>query len=583
MNLSPLALRAATLLAEHNLPAALQAAQACLQAEPDNAPVWNLLGVCAARLGQGELAEQCWQQALQLDARVADAHYNLGCLYAETGQPERAEQHYRAELQRQPDHPASLGNLASLLADGGRPDAAQACWEALLRVQPHDSAALTGLAQCHQQLGNPAAAEACWEQLLQQDPHHLVALNNLALLYQQQHRWPQADSLLQQALQQPDPPAEIWLNQANGLLLQGKAEAAHVLLQQGIAHHPAAASLHDALGMACSELRLANAAEQALRTAVQLAPQQPRFRQNLGYLLLSQQRWDEGWPLLEARLQRTPGSAGVPQIASPRWQGEALTGKHLLLWFEQGLGDALQFCRYLPLLQPARLTVVCRPELLRLLQTLQLDYPVDWLAMQRLDLDLPVHDCHVFAMSLPHWLAADPAAVVPARFVMPSAGRAQPATRPRKLGLVWRGHARHPFDHHRSLPDVRLLEPLLTLPAVEWTSLQLPVQAAEQQWLAGFANWQAGENGLHDLAATAAVLSGLDGLVTVDTAMAHLAASLGLPTWLLLSWHHTDWRWGWQGETSVWYPAMRLRRQQAAGDWAGLISRLAAELAQPAA
>ncbi|NWK78211.1 tetratricopeptide repeat protein [Aquitalea sp. LB_tupeE] len=580
MNLSPLALRAAILLAEHNLSAALQAAQACLQAEPDNAPVWNLLGVCAARLGQGNLAEQCWQQALQLDASVADAHYNLGCLYAESGQPERAEQHYRAELQRQPDHPASLGNLACLLADGGRPDAAQACWEALLRVQPQDVDSLAGLAQCHQQLGKPAAAEVCWEALLQQDPHHLVALNNLALLYQQQGGWQAAADLLQRALQHSKPPAEIWLNQANGLLQQGKAEAAHALLQQGIAHHPAAAVLHDALGMACSELGQADAAEQALRMAVQLAPQQPRFRQNLGYLLLSQQRWDEGWPLLEARLQRAPGASGLPQIGTPCWQGEALAGRHLLVWFEQGLGDALQFCRYLPLLQPARLTVVCRPELLRLLQSLPLDYPVHWLAMQRLDMDLPAHDCHVFAMSLPRWLVADPAAVAPACFVMPPTAQAVPGTRLRKLGLVWRGNALHPFDHHRSLPDVRLLQPLLALPGIEWTSLQLPVQAEEQQWLAGFANWQAGENGLDDLADAAAVLGGLDGLVTVDTALAHLAGSLGLPTWLLLSGSHTDWRWGWQGETSVWYPAMRLRRQQAAGDWAGLIHRLAGELAR---
>ena len=583
MVLSPLALRAAILLAEQKLPAALQAAQACLQAEPGNAPMWNLLGVCAARLAQQPLAEQCWQQALQLDAQVADAHYNLACLYGEAGQPALAEQHYRAELQRQPDHPQSLGNLARLLADAARLDEAQACWEALQRAQPLDTTSLAGLAHCHQQQGRPDAARRCWEQLLLREPTHLEALNNLALLHQQQHRWAQAASLLQQALQQPEAPAEVWLNQANGLLFQGKAQAALALLQQALACHPQQPALHDALGMACSELRQAAAAEQALRQAVALAPQLPRFRQNLAYQLLSQGVWEEGWALLEARVQRVSPAAGLPQIASPRWQGETLAGRHLLLWFEQGLGDAVQFCRYLPLLKPARLTVVCRPELLRLFQTMRLDYPVDWRPMQRLDMALPVHDYHVFAMSLPRWLAADPAAVVPARFVIPSAVNAVPTGRTRKLGLVWRGHARHPFDHHRSLPDVRLLEPLLTLPDIEWTSLQLPVQAEEQQWLAGFANWQAGENGLCDLADTAAVLGELDGLVTVDTAMAHLAATLGLPTWLLLSASHTDWRWGWHGETSVWYPAMRLRRQSAVGDWAGLITRLAGELAQPAA
>lgn len=618
MLLSPLALRAATLLAEQNLPAALQAAQRCLESEPDNAPVWTLLGVCAARLAQPVLAEQCWQQALQLDPAVADAHYNLGCLYGERGEQALAEQHYRAELQLQPGHQDSLGNLGVLLAqagqlaeaeacyrqvlqactDGqagqdvrynlallltqsGRPEEAEALLQRLLQQQPDDVAGNSLLGNLYQQQGRDDAASACWRRILQHEPQHPDALNNLALIYQQQRRWDEAASLLQRALLQAAPPPDLLLNQANGLLQQGKAAAALPLLQQAIAQHPRHASLHDALGVTCSELRDAEQAEAAMRRAVELAPGQPRFRQNLAYLHLAQGQWRAGWEGLDARLQRMPLRAGLPVMPSPRWEGEPLSGRHLLLWLEQGLGDALQFCRYLPLLQPARLTVICRPELIRLLQDLPLGCPVAFLPLLRLDMALPQHDCHVFSMSLPRWLGPDPAGVPPAHFPRFARAALAQGGQPRRLGLVWRGHARHPCDQHRSLPDVRLLAPLLALPDIRWTSLQLPVDAKEQAWLAACPTLVAGEQGLDDLATTASVLAGLDGLVTVDTALAHLAGSLGVPCWLLLSACHTDWRWGWQGEASPWYPAVRLCRQSQPGDWAGVITRLARQLGRP--
>jgi len=614
--LSPLALRAATLLADGDIASALQAAQACLQAEPDNAPVWTLLGVCAARLRQGELAETCWRHALQLVPATADVHYNLACLYGERGETALAEQHYRAELERNPSHPGALGNLGVLLAEAGqtaqaeacyrqvlavqpeapqrqwvrhnlarlmwqdgRPDEAEAQLQALLRVLPEDESGQVLLGKLYQEEGHAVLAQQCWEQVLRHHPGQVEALNNLALLYLEQKRWDESVALLQQGLTQQGPQATLLLNLANVLQQQGKAQEALAPLQQALQLEPCNAALYDALGVVYSELRDAKRAEAAFNRAVQLAPQQPRYRQNLGYFYLAWQRWSEGWSALEARLQRPPASAGLPLINSPRWQGETLTGKHLLVWFEQGLGDALQFCRYLPCLQPARLSVVCRPELIRLLQGMALGCPVDFLPLQRLDRALPEHDCHVFSMSLPHWLGGDPLQTTAAVFA-PLPVPFLPAKRKQwRLGLVWRGHVGHPFDHHRSLPDIHMLAPLLALPEIEWLSLQLPVSEVEQQWLTAWPSLSGGEAGLGDLADTAAVLAQLDGLVSVDTALAHLAGSLGLPCWLMLSACHTDWRWGWQGESSAWYPSMRLRRQQHADDWPRLISMLAAELA----
>lgn len=545
MRLSPLALRAATLLAEQNLSAALLAAQDCLQAEPDNASMWNLLGVCAARLGQGDLALQCWQQALQLDPRVADAHHNLGCLYEERGEAALAEQHFLAELAADPQHQDSLYRLALRYQQDGRTQQEEACWRRLLHVQPD----------------------------------HLVALHDLLLLYQRQRRWLAAAELLQRALHLPLLTSAEAVALAAACLQQGMASAAMRLLQQYVPLAQADAYQASIWALACSELRQADRAEAAWRQAVASQPQQPRHVQNLGYLLLAQGRWHEGWQAHEARLLRPPVELGLPCLASPRWQGESLAGQHLLVWLEQGLGDALQFCRYLPLLQAERLTVVCRPELKRLLHSMALSCPVQFLSLTSLDMALPAHDCHVFSMSLPLLLQPDPAAIPPAGFSLPPAPCLPARQRKLRLGLVWRGHARHPFDHHRSLPDVRLLEVLLQLPHIEWLSLQLPADATEQTWLGQWPQWRAGEDGLADLADTAGLLAQLDGLVTVDTALAHLAGCLGLPCWLLLSASHTDWRWGWEGEHTPWYPALRLYRQQQAGDWPELLARLAVDLA----
>ncbi|WP_137008634.1 tetratricopeptide repeat protein [Aquitalea aquatilis] len=545
MGLSALAMQAATLLAEQNLPAALQAAQRCLQAEPGNAPMWNLLGVCAARLGQGDLALQCWQQALRLDAAAADVHYNLGCLHDERGEAALAEQYFLAELAADPQHQDSLYRLA-------------------LR---------------YQQDGRVAQEEACWRRLLRVQPDHVVALHDLLLLCQRQRRWRVAARLLQRALRLPQLTSAEAAALAAACLQQGMASAAMRLLQHNVPLEQADASQAAIWALACSELRQAGRAEAAWRQAVASQPQQPRHVQNLGYLLLVQRRWHEGWQAHEARLLRPPVELGLPSLASPRWQGEPLAGKHLLVWLEQGLGDALQFCRYLPQLQAERLTVVCRPELIRLLHSMALGCPALFLSLTSLDMALPAHDCHVFSMSLPGLLQPDPAATPPAGFTLPPSPRLPARQRKLRLGLVWRGHARHPFDHHRSLPALRLLTPLLQLPHIEWLSLQLPVNATEQTWLGQWPQLLAGEDGLADLADTAGVLAQLDGLVTVDTALAHLAGCLGLPCWLLLSASHTDWRWGWEGESTPWYPALRLYRQQQAGDWPGLLARLAADLA----
>ncbi|WP_263865150.1 tetratricopeptide repeat protein [Chromobacterium violaceum] len=602
--LSPDTLLAARLLAEGDLAGALRAAQAGLQAEPSNAPLWNLLGVCAARLGQAALAEQCWRQALSLDPATPDAHYNLGCLASEWDDAAAADAHYRAELARDPDHCSSLGNLGNLLQDAGRLDEAETCFRRRLAIQPgaaahyqlgrllaergrngeaeaqlracldetpDDVEALQLLGRLLEERGEAGEAEAMLRRALESAPGHAAAGNNLGLLLMAQRRWDEAEAPLRAAHA-----AQLGAalpNLASLLLATGRAAEAETLARQALAAEPGRADWLNLLGLALREQGRDEEAGLAWERGLASAPDHRRLRQNLGYLQLARGDWAAGWAHHEARLE----SAVYPVLPSPRWQGESLAGRRLLVLFEQGYGDAIQFSRYLnPLLEQgvARVVALCREPLSPLFSR---QWPqVAWLAMgSGYPAAFPPHDCHVFSMSLPWalrdfepraetYLQADPALRQAWRARLPPG---------RNIGLVWRGRAEHPFDHCRSLPGPEAWLPLLADPGVNWISLQPEPTDVERQWLLehGVAEWG---SQLGDFADSAALLAELDGLIAVDTAMAHLAGALGLPCRLLLAGEHVDWRWGRDGEATPWYDSVRLQRQRRGEGWRETIARL---------
>ncbi|OHX12743.1 tetratricopeptide repeat protein [Chromobacterium sphagni] len=600
-------LRAARLLAEGDFRSALQAAQQGLQAEPANAPLWNLLGVCAARLGQLPLAAQCWHQALARDAATPDAHYNLGCLHAEQGEAAEAETHYRAELARDGEHVSSLGNLGALLLDSGRINEAEACFRRVVVLQPQaaaahynlgrllrqqgrgeeaaerlrqslvlepdDAEALQLLGQLLVELGQPAEAENLLRRALEWAPGHAAALNNLGLLLLEQRRWGEAEDCLRQAhARQPE---AVLGNLVALLSATNRPAEAEALLREALLAAPGHVEWLCLLGVALQEQGRSREAEQIWRRGLALSPQHRRLRQNLGYLQLARGDYQAGWQNHEARLM----SSHYPQPDSPRWQGEPLAGRHLLLVFEQGYGDAIQFFRYLPLLRQrgaARLTLMCREPLLALFSAH--DPAAECLPILRTSPDFPPHDCHVFSMSLPGLLRAEPLSLPCYLRADSSLGEAWRRRLPpdgRKIGLVWRGHLAHPFDHCRSLPTPALFEPLCARSDAHWISVQPDPVVEEREWVKRHCALELG-SALGDFASSAALLAQLDLLITVDTAMAHLAGALGVPCRLLLSSEHTDWRWGEEGEVTPWYPSARLVRQRRGEDWAAVIGRMGA-------
>ena len=356
----------------------------------------------------------------------------------------------------------------------------------------------------------------------------------------------------------------------------GEAEACYAA---ALALEPQSSAVWSNLGALHLALKNEDTADACLRQAIALDPDNRRARFNLAYLQLRHGHWEEGWALFEARdWYRTMEQ----RLDFARWQGESLACKSLLLCFEAGHGDVIQFCRYIPLLKARgarHITLLCHPALTGLLRGLDgLD------AVCGLDESLPQHawDFWMPLMSAPYHLGTR-ADTVPAQlpYLQADPERLQhwsqriPVSGALRVGLAWKGNPQFENDDQRSLPHLRTLAPLWQVPGLQFVSLQKGAGEDEaglcsvQQPMADLGS------SMQDFADAAAIVASLDLIITVDTAMAHLAGALGKPCWLLLPWYMTDWRWGAEGVACVWYPqVMRLFRQGPDADWAPVVKAL---------
>ncbi|MBV8912871.1 MAG: tetratricopeptide repeat protein [Acetobacteraceae bacterium] len=300
-------------------------------------------------------------------------------------------------------------------------------------------------------------------------------------------------------------------------------------------------------------------AEAAFATAVRLAPTDPRIAYNRAVMLLKAGRLVEGWAALRVR-HALPGRP--PPLAGRRLEDLDVAGRAVLLTHDEGFGDTLQFIRYAPLLaeRGARVIAWMPPPLGRVVAAVPgVAKVVTGPALPRFDLWSPLLDVPALFGDL-----------VPAAVPYLRADAPAPALPPgRKIGLVWAGDPAGLLDRIRSMP-VSALEALRNLPAVRWVSLQKGATAP---------GWMLDPmKGVRDFADTAAIVAQLDAVVSVDTAVAHLAGGLGKPV-LLMDRHDNCWRWLHGREDSPWYPRLRIIRQETPGDWAGVVRRVRAALA----
>jgi hypothetical protein len=345
------------------------------------------------------------------------------------------------------------------------------------------------------------------------------------------------------------------LAEALALRDAGETSAAAERLRDLIADHPNHAEAHHHLGTALGRLGDLAGAERAYRRALDLAPGASGTARSLAVLLLGEGRYPEGFALFEARHRLA--AYAKPDLPYPEWRGEPLAGRRLLIWPEQGFGDQIQFARFAALAreQGAQVTLLCWPPLARLFQA-SLDVQVIAASGQ---VDFPDPDYWIMAMSLAARFGVTVGDVPNAPYLKGTAA-ASPAAGRLRIGVMARGSATYANDVNRSLP-----------PEAEAVLRALPAQVV------GLAPE---ETGARDFADTADLIAGLDLVVSVDTAVAHLAGAMGKPCWVLLPAVGQDWRWLRDRADSPWYPSVRLFRQGRTGDWRPVLDEVADALAR---
>jgi len=440
-----------------------------------------------------------------------------------------------------------------------------------------------------------AQAEASFREAIGLIPAFAEAHANLALLLDQSGRKAEAEKHYRQALDCNPDCVQTLLNFGAMLAQQKRFAEAEQAYRRALALRPDSAVAWSNLGVLQACCKDEAAAESSYRRAIALDADYALARFNFSYLLLRQGRFDEGWACLEARNWYAPLER---HLACPRWRGEDLGGKSVLIGFEAGHGDMIQFCRYASVLKErgaARVDLLCHPGLKTLFATLAgvdqviaLDGELPATAWDYWTppLSLPFH-CRTRLKTIPAslpYLHADPDKAAQWARALRAAPVEGVGSRGLRVGLVWKGNPLFENDADRSLPGLHMLAALGELAGVRFFSLQKGAgedDAANPPTGLPLANL--GPQ-LADFSDTAAVIANLDLVISVDTAVAHLAGAMGQPCWLLLPDYKTDWRWLTGRSDSPWYPGlMRLFRQPAGGGWVPVVDEVKDALAALAA
>ncbi len=472
---------------------------------------------------------------------------------------------------------ASLLETAHRLAAAGRAAEALALYGQVLTRDPGMADAANNAGVLLRRQGADAAALRLYRQALAAMPEHPDAGWNLGRLLLEQGQVDEALLHLRRAVA-ARPGWERWHGLGQACQARGDLAGAETAYRQALAVKPDAVEALNNLGTTLQAAGQPEAALALLDNALALAPGHGDLHYNRALLLLLVGRWAEGWREHEWRWRATGFLSPRRRFDTQAWDGAPLDGTLLLHW-EQGLGDTIQFLRYVRAARRRvrRLVLEVQPPLLPLLHGL----PDADLVLPH-GAELPPHAAHAPLLSLPHLLAeATPAPSGPYLLAGPER-MARWAHRLRGegplIGLVWAGNPRHSNDRNRSVP-LDLLVPLLKRDGLRWVSLQVGPRVADIAATGLDARLVDAAPALIDFAETAAALMQLDLLITVDTAVAHLAGALGRPCWLLLPFA-PDWRWGERGQGCVWYESLRLWRQPAPGDWGSVIAEIGASLSR---
>ncbi|WP_420997425.1 tetratricopeptide repeat protein [Cupriavidus sp. 30B13] len=557
--------------------------------QPEDPTIQLNLGIALRAAGHTDQAIACFHKALALSPAMAAAHYNLGNAYAAGQRHAEAVESFRTVVRLQPDDLAALNNLGNALLALQRHREAVNVLERALQFAPGHALLHNNLGIAHHVLQETDRAIGHFTAAAAADPGYVPAHINLGNLLHAQERNAEAAVAFQTALACEPTSVAALLGVGNALSAMERYAEAVVHLESAVRLQPQLVPAWYNLGCARLALRAYGAALEAFDQVLRLAPGFAPAHLNRAHTWLAMGDYQRGWPEYEWRFQTIHPVPSSPTSDLPRWHGEALDHQVLLIQAEQGLGDTLQFVRFIPLAaqRAPHLVLAAQPELVPLLEPNAKAWGIRLIAQNDACPDAAVQ-CPL--LSLPYVLGMTLETFIPD--LSPAPYLAAPedyrakwrhvlhGLKGRKIGLAWSGRIRH--NENRAIPLARLT-PLLALDDIDWVILQRDISEADLGMLKDHphaARLHRFDDRVENFADTAALVEQLDAVVSIDTSVAHLAGAMHKPLWLMLPFA-ADWRWFAGSESSLWYPTTRQVYQSQPGDWDVVIQQIVANLARP--
>ena len=554
-----------------------------LASPPGHAVASYGFGLLCATQGRLPEAIDAYRDAIAMRPDFVDAYINLGTAVLTLGQPEEAMALYQQAIVINPENAMARGNLGKALQDMGRVDEAIAAYHAALALEPNNAAVLVNL-------GSALLARQAWDDSLTitrraiaHAPEDAMAHANLGTALMNLGWRDDALAACRQAATL-NPRGVVANASLGGAMLElGAFGEAETLCRHAIALDPSSPDAFFNLSHALKATNQLGEAALAARQALALRPDEANYHFHLAHILLLQGDFEAGWAEYDWRW-KLPDFAWIVErhgeFPQARWAGEDIRDKTILVYTEQGLGDIILFARYLPLLVRRAREVIAavHPSMRRLLAS------IDGLTIVSIrDVPLPDFDVHCPLLSLPRAFATRLDSIPAEIPWLRSNGEDRTRWSQRnggdglRVGIVWAGNPATKRDHFRS-PGLDSVAPLFSVPGVTFIALQVGSRDATPL----------PPNVLDlgpeatDLADTAAIMSGLDLMISSCTAPLHLAGALGVPTWAMIPFA-PYFPWLLERTDTPWYPNMKLYRQDKPGrDWSGVVARIAEDLAAKA-
>ena len=545
---------------------------------PDFYEAYNSLGCVYKDLGEFKNSEKAFSNAIQNSEGSAELYANRSDLFRQMKAFERAIRDCYLAIKMNNTLPAAHGNLAAIQIDLGEWLEAEQSLQTAIKLDSKNASFYVNLSKTMIALKRPEEALKIAQDALRLEPTSTHAINALANTYLYKSKFHQAELLYRQALELEPKDIDILNNLGTALAHQNNLSEAYDHYTRALCLDPNRAEVLTNLGSIEHAFGNFSNAKGCFQKALKLAPDYADAKWNLGITLLLNNDFTDGFAYYEARLDLPESEKKRSKTVT--WTGQSINGKVIRVESEQGYGDTIQFVRFLPELKKlgAKTTLIIEKPLEKLFQSVK-----DVNQININDNNSTKADYRVSLMSLPHLLGVTidkVPNVVPYLHLTGGKKSKVQASADLNVGIVWSGNLRHRhgWAHNRSIPFDNL-ETLFSIQGVSWYSLQFetpePSISNKMQEL-GVKDMS---NYILSFSDTAEIISDLDLVITIDSAVAHLAGALGVPVWVMLSFV-PDWRWLLVREDSPWYPTMSLFRQKKRGLWGDVVEAVSIALSR---